>query len=126
MSLLALPVVGLDLAAARAVWLVVDLVLGAIAGAAVLAAVPGLRPEALSALVVALAIWWMPIRETVSLGQAYALMLALQAVALWAGLRGRWVGAGAALGVAAATKLAALPVLLLLAVRGAWRAVLTA
>jgi hypothetical protein len=123
MSLLAVPIAGLDVDAARTVWLVVDLLLVALTVVAVLATLPALRAPPWSLLVVALAVWWMPIRETVSLGQAYALMLALQAVALWAGLRGRWVGAGVTLGVAAAAKLAAPPVLLLLAVRGAWRAV---
>ena len=57
--------------------------------------------------VIALFLWWAPLRETVSLGQAYALMLALQAVALWAVVRGRATTAGVAVGAAVATKLAA-------------------
>ena len=126
MSLLAIPVAGWDLATARVAWLVADLLFVGIAVVAVLAALPVLRSPPWALLVVALALWWTPIRETVSLGQAYALMLALLAVGLWASLRGRWVGAELALGVAAAAKLAALPVLLLSLVRGAWRAVGTA
>ena len=65
-------------------------------------------------------------RETVSLGQAYALMLALQAVALWAVVHGRSSTAGVAVGAAVAAKLAAVPVLLLLAVRGSFRSVVVA
>ena len=60
------------------------------------------------------------------LGQAYALMLALQAVALWAVVRGRASAAGVAVGAAVAAKLAAIPVLLVLAVRGSIRGVAVA
>lgn len=126
MSLLALPVAGLDVMTARRAWLAVDLAFVAVAIAALLAALPTLRRPLRAALLVALAAWWFPLRETVGLGQAYALMLALQAVALWALARGRDGAAGMSLGVAAAAKLAALPVLLVLAVRAAWRPVVVA
>ena len=78
------------------------------------------------AAVVALFLWRAPLRETVSLGQAYALMLALQAVALWAIVKGRAATAGVAVGAAVAAKLAAVPLLLLLAVRGSFRSVAVA
>jgi hypothetical protein len=53
-------------------------------------------------------------------------MLALQAVALWAIVRGRAGVAGVAVGLAVATKLVAVPLLLVLAVRGMLGAVAAA
>jgi hypothetical protein len=126
MSLLAVPVAGFDVITARRIWLVLDLVLVALAYGALLAAIPALRSPPVALAVGALFLWWSPLREQVGLGQAYALMLALQAIAVWAMVRDRPGVTGAALGVAAATKLAALPLLLLLAVRRSWRAVAVA
>jgi len=126
MSLMAAPVAGLDILTARRVWLVLDLALVAIAYAALLVAIPTLRSPPVALAIGALFLWWSPLREQVGLGQAYALMLALQAIAVWAMVRDRPAATGAVVGVAAATKLAALPLLLLLAVRRSWRAIAVA
>jgi hypothetical protein len=126
MSLLALPVAWMDIAKARRVWLAVDLALIVLTLAALFAALPALRSPPRAAVLIGLCLWWAPLRETVSLGQAYALMLALQAVALWAVVRDRPAIAGVAVGAAVATKLAAVPLLLLLAVRRATRSVILA
>jgi hypothetical protein len=126
MSLLAAPVAGLDILTARRTWLVVDLVLIGVTLAALFTALPALRSPPRALAVVGLCLWWGPLRETVGLGQAYALMLALQAVALWAVIRGRQGTAGFVVGIAVATKLAAVPVLLVLVVRGSVRALVVA
>jgi hypothetical protein len=126
MSLLALPIAWLDVFKARRVWLLADLLLIATTMVALLAALPALRSPLRAAVLVGLCLWWAPLRETVSLGQAYALMLALQAVALWAVVRDRRGITGLAIGAAVATKLAAVPLLLVLAVRGSWRSVVVA
>ena len=123
MSLLALPIAWLDVFKARRIWLLADLSLIVATIIALLAALPALRSPLRAAVLIGLCLWWAPLRETVSLGQAYALMLALQAVALWAVVRDRPGVTGLAVGVAVATKLAALPLLLVLAVRGSWRTV---
>ena len=123
MSLMAAPIAGFDIMTARRVWLAFDLVLLVVTVVVLLAALPALRAPPLAAAFVALCLWWWPLRETVSLGQAYALMLALQAVALWAMLRGRESTAGVAVGLATAMKLAAIPLFLMLLVRGSWRAI---
>ena len=126
MSLLALPVAWLDVFKARRVWLLADLLLIVATVVALFAALPALRFPLRAAVFIGLCLWWAPLRETVSLGQAYALMLALQAVALWAIVRDRPAVAGIAIGAAVATKLAALPLLLVLAVRGTWRTAVAA
>lgn len=126
MSLLALPIAWLDIAKARRVWLVVDLALVVLTIAALLAALPALRSPPRAAVLIGLCLWWGPLRETVSLGQAYALMLALQAVALWAVVRDRRSVAGVAIGAAVAAKLVGFPLLLVLAVRGTTRSVVVA
>jgi hypothetical protein len=125
-SLLALPVAGFDIVTARRLWLTADVLLVVVALACLLAALPALRSPPRAALFIALCLVWSPLRQTVSLGQAYALLLALQAVALLALVRGRYAVAGLAIGVAMATKLAAVPLLVLLAVRGSGRAVFAA
>lgn len=126
MSLLAIPTARLDILTARRIWLAADVGFIVIALIVLFRAFPALRSPPWVVAVSALFLWWAPLRETVGLGQAYALMLGLQAVALWALMRERADAAGRALGIAAATKLAALPVVLLLAVRRSWRAVLVA
>ena len=125
-SLLAIPIASLDIEAARRIWLVADLALIVLTIVVLIAALPVLRSPPRIVAVIALFLWWAPLRETVSLGQAYALMLALQAVALWAVLGGRATAAGLAVGAAVAAKLAAVPLLLLLAVRGSLQSVLVA
>ena len=125
-SLLAIPIASLDIETARRIWLVADLALIVVTIVVLIAALPVLRSPPRILAVIALFLWWAPLRETVSLGQAYALMLALQAVALWAVVRGRASTAGVAVGAAVAAKLAAVPVLLLLAVRGSIRSVVVA
>ena len=125
-SLLAIPIASLDIEAARRIWLAADLALIVLTIVLLIAALPVLRSPPRIFAVIALCLWWAPLRETVSLGQAYALMLALQAVALWAVVRGRASTAGVAVGAAVAAKLAAIPVLLLLAVRGSLRSVVVA
>jgi len=126
MSLLAIPIARFDILTARRIWLAADVLFILVTLIALFRAFPALRSPPWAVAVTALFLWWAPLRETVGLGQAYALMLALQAVALWALLQGRFDAAGLALGIVAATKLAALPVVLLLAVRRSWRAVLVA
>lgn len=126
MSLLAVPIAWLDIAKARRVWLVVDLALIVLTVAALFAALPALRSPPRAAVLIGLCLWWAPLRETVSLGQAYALMLALQAVALWAVVWDRRSVAGVAIGAAVAAKLAAIPLLLVLGVRGTTRSVIVA
>lgn len=123
MSLMATPIAGFDILTARRVWLAVDLVLLVVTVVVLLAALPALRAPPLAAAFVALCLWWWPLRETVSLGQAYALMLVLQALALWALLRGRESAAGVAVGLATAMKLASIPLFLVLVIRGSRRAV---
>jgi hypothetical protein len=125
-SLLAIPIAPLDIEAARRIWLVADLALIVVAIVVLIAALPVLRSPPRIVAVIALFLWWAPLRETVSLGQAYALMLALQAVALWAVVGGRATTAGLAVGAAVAAKLAAVPLFLLLAVRGSVRSVAVA
>ena len=126
MSLLALPIAWLDIFKARRVWLLADLLLIVATVVALFAALPALRSPLRAAVLIGLCLWWAPLRETVSLGQAYALMLALQAVALWAVVRDRRGLTGLSVGAAVATKLAAVPLLLVLAVRGSWRSVVVA
>ena len=125
-SLLAIPIASLDIVAARRIWLVADLALIAVTIFVLIAALPILRSPPGMVAVIALFLWWAPLKETVSLGQAYALMLALQAIALWAVVRERVTPAGASIGAALAAKLAAVPLLLLLAVRGSVRSVVVA
>jgi hypothetical protein len=126
MSLLALPVAGLDLQTARRLWLAVDMLLVVVTLVALFAALPVVRSPPRALLVIGLALWWAPLRETIGLGQAYALMLALQAIALWAAVGGRPAVTGLTVGLAVATKLAAVPLLLVLAVRGSVRSVAVA
>ena len=125
-SLLAIPIASIDIETARRIWMAADLALIVLTVVLLLAALPVLRSPPRIAAVIALFLWWAPLRETVSLGQAYALMLALQAVALWAVVRGRAATAGVAVGAAIAAKLAAVPLFLLLAVRGSIRSVAVA
>ena len=125
-SLLAIPIASLDIETARRIWLAADLALIVVTIVVLIAALPVLRSPPRILAVIALCLSWAPLRETVSLGQAYALMLALQAVALWAVVHGRSSTAGVAVGAAVAAKLAAVPVLLLLAVRGSFRSVVVA
>ena len=116
-SLLMLPIAGLDLMSARRAWLAVDVLLIAVTWLLLLAAIPGLRAPPLALGLLALLLTWAPLRENVSMGQVYGFLLALHAAALLALNRGRGWAAGIALGVAAISKLSALPWLLVAAVR---------
>jgi hypothetical protein len=122
-SLIALPVAGLDYGTARRAWLVLQLL--AIGGLIVVlrAALPGLRaPPAILAFT-ALVLAWSPLREDVRLGQVYTFVALLQAVVLLGIVRRGDARAGLALGATIATKVASVPLAIVLAVRGKGRAV---
>lgn len=121
MSLLALPVAGLDVGTARAAWLVLQVVLVAVLLGALLAALPVLRAPPAALGLAALVLAWAPLHDDVRNGQAYTAIAALQAVVLWAAIRGRPAPAGLALGVSIAAKLASIPVALVVMARGGWR-----
>ena len=132
-SLVLLPVAGLDIASARRVWLAIEVALLGVAWLLLVAAIPALRSPPLALGLLALVLAWTPLGVDVLMGQVYVPLLALHAAALLAlqarRRRGRGrgsLGAGIALGAAAATKLAAIPWLLALLVRGERRPVVAA
>jgi hypothetical protein len=125
-ALLAMPVAGLDVETARRIWLLLDVLLVGLAIAALLAALPSLRSPPRAAALVALCLAWAPLRETVAIGQAYALVLALSAISLWAIVGDRHAVAGISVGLSGVLKLASIPLFVLLVVRGAWRSVVVA
>ncbi len=128
-SLVMLPIAGLDLMAARRAWLVLEVGLVIMSWLLVVAAIPALRGPPLALGLLALTLAWAPLQTDILMGQVYVPLLALHAAALLAigrrRARGRIV-AGLSLGVAAVAKLAAIPWLLALAVRGGYRVTVAA
>jgi hypothetical protein len=128
-SLIVLPFAGFDVTTARRAWLAIEVALVIAAWLLLVAAIPSLRAPPLALGFLALALAWAPLGTDVLMGQVYLPLLALHAAAL-VGLRARrgrgGVRAGIALGAAVATKLAAIPWLLALLVRGERRAVVVA
>jgi hypothetical protein len=116
-ALLMLPLTGLDLLTARRAWLALEVVLVAVTWLLLQAAIPGLRAPPIALSVLALVLVWAPLRVDVSMGQVYVPLLALHAAALLALQRGGGWLAGLALGAATGIKLAALPWLIVAAVR---------
>lgn len=123
-SLLMAPFAGLDIAGARAAWIVLNLLLLATSLALIVAALPQAHGIDLRAGLVAFALAYAPLQENFRLGQAYVVLLFLFALAFWSLLRSRWVPAGIALGAAALAKLSGGVLWLMLAVRGRWREIL--
>jgi hypothetical protein len=121
-ALILLPLAWLDAAAARAAWLWINLGL-LIAVLAVLMAAISIRGFAQRAGFMALAFAFAPLRENFRLGQVYLFLLSLFVLMFWSWRRGRSVAGGLMLGAALATKLSGIPLGLMLAVRGRWRAI---
>lgn len=117
-ALLMLPLAGLDLTTARQVWLWVSLALLLATVALLARRVPAGQPWARVA-VVALPFLFAPLHENFRLANVYGLLLCLFTVALVG--QGRVASIGAALGLAAGTKLSGSPLWVLLAARGRWR-----
>jgi hypothetical protein len=125
-SLLMLPIAGMDLLTARRAWLAFDVLLVVVTWLLLVGAIPALRAPPLALALLALALIWAPLRENIAMGQVYGFLLAVHAAALLALQRGRSRLAGLALGVAAVSKLAALPWLLVAAFRRDGRVVAAA
>jgi alpha-1,2-mannosyltransferase len=129
MSLVMLPIAKLDLMTARRAWLALGVVLVVVTWLLLIAAIPALRAPPLALGLLALALAWVPLRTDLLMGQVYVPLLALHAAALLAvgsrRARGHLV-AGVALGAAAVAKLAAIPWLVVLLVRGERRTVVAA
>lgn len=130
-SLVLLPVAGLDITTARRAWLAVEVALLIVSWLLLVAAIPALRSPPLALGLLALVLAWTPLGVDVLMGQVYVPLLALHAAALLTLRSGRGrgsgsLGAGIALGAAAAAKLAAIPWLIALLVRGERRLVIAA
>ena len=128
-SLIVLPFAGFDVTTARRAWLAVEVTLVIVAWLLFVAAIPSLRAPPLALGFLALVLAWAPLGTDVLMGQVYVPLLALHAGALLGLRAGRGRGgvrAGIALGAAVATKLAAIPWLLALLVRGERRVVVVA
>ena len=128
-SLIVLPLARLDVSTARRAWLAVEVALVIVAWLFLVAAIPSLRAPPLALGLLALALAWAPLGADVVMGQVYVPLLALHAATLLALRAGGGAGAvrgGIALGAAVAAKLAAIPWLLVLLVRGERRAVVVA
>ena len=122
MSLIALPLAGLDVTAARRMWLILEvLAVGALIGV-LLAALPSLRAPPAALGLVALVLAWSPLHEDIRLGQAYTFIALLQALVVLGVVRGSGAVSGLALGVSIVTKVASVPAALVLGVRGHVRA----
>ncbi len=123
-SLLLLPLAGLDMADARAAWLVLNLILLLLALIAILSTTDRVRSPDFVAGLLGFALIYPPLRENFRLAQAYVFLLFLYALAYWGFSRRRSATTGLALGTAAATKVSGGPLWLLPAARGRWRDVL--
>ncbi|HEX5591217.1 MAG TPA: glycosyltransferase 87 family protein [Candidatus Limnocylindrales bacterium] len=129
MSLLALPIAGLDYGTARLAWLGIQVALIGLTVGVLLGAMPRLRELPVALGLAALVLAFAGVRDDVRLGQAYTAVGLLGATVMLAVARGpgsarpgsRDAVAGLAVGAAVAAKLAAIPVALVLAVRGAFR-----
>ena len=119
MALMALPLVGLDAAAARTVWLVASLLL-LLAGAAALVRYQATRNREIAVPVLWLMLLSPAVFTNLRIGQAYLIVFALFAFAAVLLLRGRGRLAGVCLGSLLGLKLSGTAFLLILIVRRRW------
>ncbi|HZQ07559.1 MAG TPA: glycosyltransferase family 87 protein [Anaerolineae bacterium] len=120
-SLLMLPLALFDIQTARLLWLLINLLLLAAAFWLTFESLPA-HDATFRAVFVAGALLYAPLWENFRVGQVYALLLTLYALAWWDTGQGRSPATGLALGSAAAIKLSGAPLWLLLALRGRFRA----
>jgi Glycosyltransferase family 87 len=121
-ALLLLPLAGLEPNDAKVVWTVLNLVILAVAlvGLARLARLAA----STAALGLAAVTLYQPLREEMSLGQAYVLLLALEVAFAWAVLAKRSAAAGWSLGLMLGLKTSGVALPGLLIARKRWRALI--
>jgi hypothetical protein len=123
-SLLLLPLAWLDMAGARSVWTLLNVLLLVASLGLISSALTQPTEAALRAGFAALALSYAPLRDNFRLGQAYVFLLFLFSLAFWSLMR-QWRGStGVALAVAAFVKLSGSVLWPLLALRGRQRELL--
>ena len=126
LGLLFVPLTLLDPYVARNVWFIVEMSFLALAVYFVMRTMELYPSVFVTASVVAVLLCWYPVRRELELGQVMILLLLLLASAHFALRRGHPYLSGFLLGLAIQIKFLAWPLLLLLALRREWHALMTA
>jgi hypothetical protein len=119
MALMALPLVGLDARSARAVWLIVSLIVF-IAGVAALVKHQALRNRDVSIPVLLLMLLSPAVFTNLRIGQGYLIVCGLFTATALLLIKGRDRAAGVCLGSLLAIKLSGMPIVFLLIARKRW------
>jgi hypothetical protein len=125
MALMALPLVGLDARSARAVWLIVSLIVF-IAGVAALVKHQALRNRDVSIPVLLLMLLSPAVFTNLRIGQGYLIVFGLFTATALLLIKGRDRAAGVCLGSLLAIKLSGMPIVFLLISRKRWTALAVA